>query len=101
MNTEQPLAIALADELDRFGTPVWRRWCSTELRRLHQSEREGWRYSDELEQERKRLTAENEALREALRWAVQCVHFDEDDMPEAYAKWMQARAALARAGEKT
>ena len=38
---------------------------AVELRRLHQSEREGWRWADELEQERKRLHAENEALREA------------------------------------
>ena len=36
------------------------------LRRLHQSEREGWRYANELEQERKRLTALNVQLLEAL-----------------------------------
>jgi hypothetical protein len=30
---------------------------SAELRRLHQSEREGWRHASELEQERKRLTS--------------------------------------------
>ena len=37
-------------------------WCcreaADEIERAHQSEREGWRYADELEQERKRLSAE-------------------------------------------
>jgi hypothetical protein len=37
-----------------------------EIERSNQSEREGWRYAGELEEERKRLTAENERLRTAL-----------------------------------
>jgi tetratricopeptide (TPR) repeat protein len=41
--------------------------CRTEPRRLHQSEREGWRYADELEQERKRLNEANQAMLEALK----------------------------------
>jgi hypothetical protein len=95
--TEQPLAIALADELDRFGTVTEHHTCATELRRLHQSEREGWRYSDELEQERKRLTAENEVLRQALRRLIEVsAHLD-----ACQATVGHARAAFARVGEKT
>lgn len=43
---------------------------AAELRRLHQSEHEGWRYADELEQERKRLHEVNQELLEALKIAV-------------------------------
>jgi hypothetical protein len=39
---------------------------AAELRRLNQSEREGWRHADELEQERKRLHAEIADLRAHL-----------------------------------
>ena len=46
---------------------------AVELRRLHQSEREGWRWADELEQERKRLHALNAELLEALKDAAECV----------------------------
>ena len=46
---------------------------AAELRRLHQSEREGWRWADELEQERKRLHALNAELLEALKHAADCV----------------------------
>lgn len=36
---------------------------AAELRRLHQSEREAWRYASELEQDRGRLADENERLK--------------------------------------
>jgi len=65
--TEQPLTIALADELEMWAVWLNADKAATELRRLYQSEREGWRYSDELEQERKLLTAENEALRSVAK----------------------------------
>jgi hypothetical protein len=71
MTTEQPLALVLADELDAIpdtgADPDMLNEAAAELRRLHQSEREGWRYADELEQDRKKLQAENEALRERLK----------------------------------
>ena len=37
------------------------------IRRLRQSEREGWRHADELDQERRRLYALNQELLEALK----------------------------------
>lgn len=43
------------------------RQISSELRRLHQPETEGWRYADELEQERKRLNLQNQELLEVLK----------------------------------
>jgi len=58
---EQPVALRLADALEEKEYPP-RRAAAAELRRLHQSEREGWRYANELEQERKRLTALNAQL---------------------------------------
>lgn len=38
-------------------------WLRVEIERALQSEHEGWRYASELEEERKRLTAEVERLR--------------------------------------
>jgi len=72
--TKQPLALRLADHIDyhtRYdlelaGTGIDEQ-AAAELRRLYQSEREGWRYSDELEQERKLLTVENEELRSVAK----------------------------------
>lgn len=54
-------ALLLADEIQLWNNPCAR--AAAELRRLHQSEQEGWRYAKELEQERKRLHEENTALR--------------------------------------
>ena len=68
-----PTAIYLANELDKDVEGIWELLdagtykylghkikplsanSAIELRRAHQSEREGWRYADELEQDRKRL----------------------------------------------
>jgi hypothetical protein len=48
---------------------------AAELRRLHQSEREAWRYAAELEQDRKRLHEVNAKLVEALRLMnIECQH---------------------------
>jgi hypothetical protein len=71
MTTEQPLALKLADRLEAevkrtVSMDILHNDAAIELQRLHQSEREGWRYADELEQERKRLHTQNEALRSAI-----------------------------------
>jgi len=65
--TTQPEALRLANHLDLFRSFPDDLAAAAELRRLHQSEREGWRYADELEQERKRLYAINQELLEALK----------------------------------
>lgn len=86
MTDKQPEALRLADEIDPL-----RRYsldnltCSAaaaELRRLHQSEREGWRHAAELEQERERLTnlcydylGELTAMRAAKQMQEQKVRF--------------------------
>jgi len=59
----KPEALRLADALDSVTSPGP---VSAELRRLHQSEREAWRYAAELEQERLRLRSENDSLKNAL-----------------------------------
>lgn len=65
MNT-RPKTLRLADKLeayyeDRFYNEE--KEAAAELRRLHQSEREGWRYAAELEQTRKELL-------EALKYVI-------------------------------
>lgn len=64
----QPEALRLADALENLEATGWGGDCfalteysekqaelaAIELRRLHQSETEAWRYADELEQERKK-----------------------------------------------
>lgn len=72
---KQPEALRLAEQLrdlsTMFKTPSHEKGvcngASFELRRLHQSEQEGWRYANELEQERKRLHEANQAMLEALK----------------------------------
>ena len=72
---KQPEALRLADGNDECAN-AWlessdahkfRKETAAELRRLHQSEQEGWRYAKELEQERKRLHEANQAMLEALK----------------------------------
>lgn len=68
---QQPKSLRLADELKKWAVTGSRTFdeeamavrAAEELLRLHASEREGWRYADELEQVRKQLTAENERLK--------------------------------------
>lgn len=61
---ELPQALRLADALDAacILAPDASREAAAELRRLHQSEREGWRHADELKQDLDRLRAQVEAL---------------------------------------
>lgn len=68
MSTTQPLALRLAAGLESIFISeelhaTKAQAIAAELRRLHQSEREGWRHANELEQERKRLHAEIADLR--------------------------------------
>ncbi len=67
MNTK-PTALLLDEKLEQqFPLGTAQHYldgeAAAELRRLHQSEREGWRYAKELEHERKELSA---LLRQAL-----------------------------------
>ena len=91
MTDKQPEALRLANEYydDHWivGTKLWCRETVEELRRLHQSEREGWRYANELEQERKRLHEVNAGLVEAVKAALS------DDQP--YIE--KCKTALAKA----
>ena len=95
MNT-QPEALRLAEIIETaakvFGGPASN--IASELRRLHQSEREGWRYADELEQERRRLTAVNQELLEALCKLVGL--YDAMGAPRGPCRIM-ADAAIAKA----
>jgi hypothetical protein len=94
---QQPEALRLADELETAWKDM--EGCAefaAELRRLHQSEREGWRYANELEQERKRLHSVNAQLLEALEEIVRdySYHFRQGN------PWGdKARAAIAAAKE--
>lgn len=92
---EQPEALVLADAIEKgnyFHEDVM--YAATELRRLHQTEREGWRYADELEKERKRLERVNQELMKVIAKALD-LPFDDD---VAWFEWRdQAEAALAKA----
>ena len=56
--TKQPEALQAADALSLWGLHEK----AAVVRRLHTSEKEGWRYADELEQDRKRLHEVNVEL---------------------------------------
>ena len=97
MTDKQPEALRLADA---FGIPHWTGLpialhveAAAELRRLHQSEREAWRYADELEQEHKRLDALNVELVDKLRVVIRGV-------PDTWDGVKQAKAVLDKAKEK-
>ena len=76
---------------------------AAELLRLKQSEREGWRYADELEQERKRLHALNQELLKACRTIVDA--FDalpqSDQARHSRLHINTARSAIANASGNT
>ena len=78
MNT-QPEALRwvnlLEYEATARGSTDYKHKAAAELRRLHQSEHEGWRYANELEQERKRLHEANQAMMEALKEAKEVLQF--------------------------
>ena len=66
------------------------------LAQLRQSEKEGWRYADELEQERKRLHEVNQMLIEVLeRWSKDPAAYPADKTLDA-----DTDAALAKAKGK-
>lgn len=67
--TIEPTSRTMLDDLierllNFYGIEGWPliKEAADEIKRSNQSEREGWRYAGELEEERKRLTAENESL---------------------------------------
>ena len=89
--TDQLDPLALADWLEEQTLSLREHYdAAAELRRLSVSEREGWRYADELEQERKRLETANAELLEALK----SVMYWDNGKPE----WEEARAAIAKQG---
>jgi len=94
--TTQPEALRLANHLDLFRSFPDDLAAAAELRRLHQSEREGWRYADELEQERKRLYALNQELLEAVK--SMCAEFRGYDLPYGSKAYQQGIAAIAKHG---
>ena len=64
--TQQPEALRLANELESYiGRPVCTE-AADELRRLHQSERDGWRYAKEWEARAIRLAKALGQAMEAL-----------------------------------
>ncbi len=90
MADQQPEALRLADVIDRLGLGDD---IAVELRRLHQSEREGWRYADELEQERKRLQKVNADLIKALNLIqIECnnLHHSKEHR-HTYAEFCKAK----------
>lgn len=114
---EQPEALRLADKLedDQQGIDLgaegmgWgpsataRTQAAAELRRLHQSEREGWRYADELEQERQRLHGVNAEMFAELKYiAYANPKTWYEEMRDQFQQWAQsrARAAIAKAEGK-
>jgi len=102
---KQPEALRLADELETVagtGDHKASYKAAAELRRLHQSEREGWRYAEELEQERKRLNEANQAMLEALKKISRTEYHIETPPTESLEEKMRqiARAAVAK-GEQS
>lgn len=95
MTDKQPEALRLAEWLEKRQMVMLEdKQAAAELRRLHQSEFEGWRYAAELEQERKRLHEVNAELVGALRVVIRGV-------PDTWDGVKQAKAVLAKAqGEK-
>ena len=93
MTDKQPEALIYADKLEKvFGLSEY----ADEIRRLHQSEREAWRYADEVEQERKRLHGVNAELVDAFKQLMNDI-----DNGIIEVKTMQnANAALAKAEGK-
>ena len=94
MTDKQPDALRLADWLERRTMIMFEdKQAAAELRRLHQSEREGWRYAAELEQERKRLHEVNEELVESLREVLAYC----DEAGNDWLCLVTAKAALTKA----
>lgn len=118
--TTQPEALRLAEWIEGDMSCQGDAEIAAELRRLHQSEREGWRYATELEQERKRLQSEvdrltqhildqNRELGDELIPMAEKLETQRDELLEALQQlcnshkqfsggvWDKARAAIAKA----
>ncbi len=89
---KQSEALRLADILESWKGAVSNE-AAAELRRLHQSEREAWRYSNELEQEHKRLHEVNAELVDALEYVIKGV-------PSTWSGVWKAQTALEKAKEE-
>lgn len=95
MTDKQPEALSISNRLKNQQQPLslaLREKAAAELRRLHQSEREGWRYANELEQERKRLHEVNAELVEALGTVIRGV-------PNTWDGVQKAKVVLDKAKE--
>jgi len=95
MIDKQPEALRLAEQLNKeivrtVELDMMHHQAAAELRRLYESEREGWRYADELEQDRKRLHEVNAELVEALSAVIRGV-------PDTWEGVQKAKAALRKA----
>jgi len=65
---KQPEALRLAGRAVYWrGIYPWGKETAAELCRLHTSEKEGWRYADKLEQDRKRLQEVNAEVLEVTQ----------------------------------
>jgi len=111
---KQPESLRLADKLADRILDIHCKLAAKELRRLHEFELShgewitktewmkaaphelGMHKADVLKQRIDRLHEVNQELVEALKWAVDCLHFD-SSMPEAMANLDNAYAALAKA----
>jgi hypothetical protein len=113
MNTQQPKALQLADEI---GTQVFfsREEAAAELRRLHNEVtdlKQALEIADAVFKERDKLDSVNAELLEALKWMVENDETNEGDDPveclgghswnEYNSYWInglnKARAAIAKA----
>jgi len=96
---KQPEALRLAEEYydDHWivGTKTWCRETAEELRRLHQSEREGWRYANELEQERNRLHEINAELVRTMQTIRNILLMNSGDWAKTIEQ--EVREAIAKA----
>ena len=101
MNKQPSPLLALADRIEEANDcpMVISIHAAAELRRLHSSEKEGWRYSDELEQSRKKLETSNSQLIAALNAMLTHMGMDEDDWNKP--TFNQARAAINKATGET
>jgi len=104
MTDKQPEALRLANEYyeDHWivGTKTWCRETVEELRRLHQSEREGWRYANELDQERKRLHELNAELVGVMRTILNISLMDSGNWAKTIEQ--EVHAAISKAtGEQS
>ena len=95
MTDKQPEALGLADRLstgiiDREGYDTLA--AAAELRRLHQSECEGWRYAAELDQDLRLAHEVNAELVEALKYCREKIAY-----MTAHGEWYSPGRAIEKA----